>query len=60
MKKQYITPSTATIRTATQHILCGSITATESGVEVTLYSNSSGSFGDDNTINSRRGGFWDE
>ena len=59
MKKQYITPSTAIIRTATQHILCGSITATESGVEVSL-DNNSGSFGDDNTINSRRGGFWDE
>lgn len=60
MKKQYSAPTITTAFIGTQQMICGSITETESGLSVTL-DNSEGSFGDDNTINSRRGGgFWDD
>lgn len=61
MKKQYATPSTAITHVATQNMICGSITESGSSLSVKLGSDDTGSFGNDNTINSRRGGsFWED
>ena len=61
MKKQYTRPCTAIIHAAMQSMICGSITESGSTLSVTLGSDDTGSFGDDNTINSRgSSSFWDE
>ena len=59
MKKTYIAPYTYQINIDMHAMICGSITDNGESLSVTL-DDTSGSFGDNNTINSRGGSYWDE
>lgn len=59
MKKTYIQPTLHVVNIKEQQMICGSITGNGDNLNVTIDSGDEGSF-DDNTINSRRGSFWDD
>ena len=58
MKKIYSTPTTNVVELTIQQMICGSIKSSGDNLSVTL-GGGDGDF-DDNTINARGGGYWDE
>lgn len=59
MKKLYMIPRVEVVKMNVHQMICGSITSDGDTLGVTISSEDSGSFGEDNTINSR-GGFWED
>lgn len=58
MKRKYISPKMEADTVQMNALICGSITASGSSINVTI-DNTEGDFGDDNTFNVKGGGAWD-